>query len=158
VRDPITIIRWENLPLDQQRVLTSAMEDMTLNWVYRDWAANEDLSFNHGQNNRGRLYAEALIPAAVELVRRGIVGVVTADPDLRVLPQNDAVAALEDINNWWRYEVFEDANDPLDPGLDPSGLLAEPDWRSAYALTQINRDRFTISSWNPPPPMERLLP
>lgn len=133
------------------------MERLNLAWVLSEWEAPEDSGFNGGSNNRGGVYIRALIPAAVELIRMNIVGVVTKDPELRSLSEDDAVAVVEDINNWWRYEQVEGVDDPLDPGPLPNGLIRVGDWRSEYTLTHINQDHWTLSSWEWPRKMERLL-
>jgi hypothetical protein len=149
------IVRWEDLSPNQQRVLTSAMEFQNLARVRSDWQGNEDRVFNGGDNNRGRAYAEALIPAAVELIRAGMVGVVTRDPDFRQLSEDEAILVVQDLNNWWRYRLIPDLNDPLDPGLQPGGLVVDGWWTSNFSLKQVNRDRFRLASWNQPAQMER---
>lgn len=150
-------ISWEVLSPNQQRVLTSAMELQNLAQVRLDWQPNVDRVFNGGVNNRGRVYAEALIPAAVELIRMGIVGVVTKDPTFHHLAEAEAVAVIQDVNNWWRYRVIPDLDDPLDPGLTPDGLVVDGSWKSKYGLMDINQDRLFLSSWTRPQQMERLL-
>lgn len=153
--EPIRIVRWEDLSPNQQRVLTSAGEFQNLGLVRLDWQANVDRVFNGGDNNRGRAYAEALIPAAVELIRAGMVGVVTRDPDFRQLSEDEAVLVVEDLNNWWRYRLIPDLNDPLDPGLQPGGLVVDGWWESDYALKFVGQERFKLASWSRPAQMER---
>jgi hypothetical protein len=103
------------------------------------------------------VYAEALIPAAVELVRSGLVGATVADPLLRYLPEPEAVAVVSDINNWWRYERILGLDDPLDPGPGEGGRSVDGSWRSAYALDEVNQDRFRLSAWQPPPLMDPIV-
>jgi hypothetical protein len=153
----VRIVRWDQLPIDQQRVLTSAMERDTLSLVYLRWRPARDGSFNRGLNNRGRPYAEALIPAAVGLIRAGLVGVSITDPVLRYLPEGEAIEVVQDINNWWRYESIPGLADPLDPGPGPGGRPANGSWRSEYALDEVNQDRFRLSSWEQPPPMDQIV-
>jgi hypothetical protein len=133
------------------------MERDTLSWVYLRWRPGEDGKFNRGLNNRGRPYVEALIPAALELIRLGLVGVAIADPVLRYLPMDESLAVVGDINNWWRYESISGLDDPLDPGPGETGLIADGSWRSEYALDEINQDRFHLSSWQEPPEMAPIL-
>ena len=155
--EPMMFVSWEALSPNQQRVLTSAMELQNLASVRMDWQANADRVFNDGVNNRGRAYAEALIPAGVELIRMGIVGVVTKDPTFRRLAEDEAVVVIQDLNNWWRYRIIPDLADPLDRGLAPDGLIVDGWWQSKYSLTDINQDRLFLSSWTRPPQMEPLL-
>jgi hypothetical protein len=128
-----------------------------LSRVRLDWQANEDRTYNGGKNNRGRVYVDALIPVAVELIRLDRIKLGTTEPVRRTLSAEEAESTILDVNNWWRYRLFEGLNDPLDPGLAPDGLVGDTEWMSPFWLHQANHDRWHVSSWSRPPLMERLL-
>lgn len=156
MHEVIRYLSWDQLDLNQQRVMTSAMEQDDLNFVILRWRPRADAVFNHGRNNRGRPYAEALIPAAVELIQAGLVGVATSEPHLHLLDQPEAVSVVENLDNWWRWEALPDVFDPAGPEYRAGDPIETGPWRTKFALDAINPERFRLSGWADPPYMESL--
>jgi hypothetical protein len=147
-------IQWDSLTDDEQRVLTSAMENQQLSSLYRKWRPPEG-TLPRGAADGRRPYAEALIPAAVALVKRGLVGVATGDPDFRLLSEDEALAAVSNVDNWWRYVLRPGVEDALDDYPVDRSEMVDVAWQSDFGLCQ-GYD-FTLSEWHWPPRMP-LIP
>jgi hypothetical protein len=120
-------------------------------------ASPEDMTLFRGADDGGRPYAEALIPVAVELIKMGFVGVATKDPEFRELSEDEAVAAVSNIDNWWRYEQWPGAEDALDQLPADRSLTVDVAWQSPFALFHANADRSTLSAWHWPPRMPFIV-
>jgi hypothetical protein len=146
--------RWRDLPIDEQRIMTSALERDALSEVVLRWRSDRDVEFNEGVNNRGKQYAERLIPAATNLVSMGILAVLPAGAANGELPQDEALRVIGDVNNWWWYRSLPELSDPLE-----SSSVAEvphkkwpPD--EDYYLDVKSDVLFDIDGWVPVPRMD----
>jgi hypothetical protein len=146
--------RWQALSLDEQRIMTSALEREQLSEALLRWRPLRDAMFNGGANNRGRKYAELLIPTAVNLVSVGLIAVLPPGTSKVEMSRDDALRVVGDVNNWWWYSDLPGLSDPLESAPLPGSNHRQWPGEDGHYLDVANEAVFELKGWAPPPRME----
>ena len=141
-------ISFADLSIPERVVLDSAIDAKQLEAVIPSHAPLGE----HDWFNSHYRYFDQVSEAAVGLLRAGEIGVarknVEFSPPWEDVPTAVAIAVLQNINNWWRYEPDLRSDDPNDPGRNPViDGLPHVDGDLGYCIFDARRTEREIIDW-----------